>query len=78
MFDSNQDKLGELTCEEGETPRDSGEGERDFDKASAGSAESLLPACELGAGSLSFRLSLMVPGKERPLRKLQPRWELRF
>ena len=61
---------GMLTGDEVEAPRDSWEEERDFESARSASADSLGPACALVGGVLSFLLSLMVPGKERPLRKL--------
>lgn len=37
---------------------------------------SLLPACELDVAFLSFLLSLMVPGKDRPFRKLHTSCQL--
>lgn len=54
--------------------RESDEGERGLDRASAGaSADSLVLGCPglLLVELLSRLLSLIVPGNERPFRKLQ-------
>lgn len=58
-----------LTCVDGDTPRESCDGDRDFANASVAYVESVLPACEF-ADVLLLLLSLIVPGKERPFRKL--------
>ena len=67
--DNSPQLVSVLTCDDGETPRESCDGDRDFANASAASVESMLPACEF-ADVLLLLLSLIVPGKERPLRKL--------
>ena len=58
-----------LTCDDGDTPRESCDGDRDFANASAASVVSMLPTSEF-ADVLLLLLSLIVPGKERPFRKL--------
>jgi hypothetical protein len=65
----NTQLVSGLICVDGDTPRESCDGDRDFANASAASVESMLPACEF-ADVLLLLLSLIVPGKERPFRKL--------
>lgn len=65
----NKQLVSDLTCDDGDTPRESCDGDRDFANASTASIESTLPACEF-ADVLLLLLSLIVPGKERPFKKL--------
>ena len=65
----NTQLVSGLTCVDGDTPRESCDGDRDFANASVASVESMLPACEF-ADVLLLLLSLIVPGNERPFRKL--------
>ncbi len=65
----NAQLVSGLTCVDGDTPRESCDGDRDFANASVTSVESMLPACEF-ADVLLLLLSLIVPGNERPFRKL--------